>query len=204
MREQQQMLSRFLLAPTLQYDQSHHDRIRMHWADSHPFKQAAVLIPLIRRRHGFHVLLTRRAEHLKHHPGQIAFPGGRYETSDTDLIATALRETFEETRIVCHRQDVLGHLPALSTVSGYMVTPFIATISAQYQAIPDPNEVDHIFEVPLNYLLNPQNIRRHHFLLKGRYHHVYNIPYEHYSIWGATAQMIKLLSDQIWHDHLPT
>ncbi|MCG3887473.1 CoA pyrophosphatase [Photobacterium leiognathi] len=202
MVEQQQILSRFILAPSLQYDQSHEVRIRQHWNASHPFKQAAVLILLVRRNNGFNVVLTRRAEHLKHHPGQIAFPGGRFEPTDSDLISTALRETFEETNIICHRHDVLGNLPALPTVSGYMVTPFIATINPDYIAIPDPNEVDMIFEAPLNHLLNPDNIRQHKFLINGKNHHVYNIPYEGYPIWGATAQMIKLLSDQIWDDNL--
>lgn len=199
---QQQILSRFILAPSQQYDQSHQDRIRQHWEDSYRFKQAAVLIPLVHREYGFNVVLTRRAKHLKHHPGQIAFPGGRFEQTDDDLIATAIRETFEETNITCNRNDILGSLATLPTVSGYIVTPFIATINSDYTPIADHNEVDCIFEAPLHYLLNPKNIRQHEFLINGNNHHVYNIPYEDYSIWGATAQMIKLLSDQIWHDDL--
>lgn len=199
---QQQILSRFLLAPSQQYDQNHQDRIRQHWEDTYRFKQAAVLIPLVHRENGLNVVLTRRAKHLKHHPGQIAFPGGRFEPTDEDLIATAIRETFEETNINCSRNDVHGCLSTLPTMSGYMVTPFIATIDSDYTPIADPNEVDCIFEAPLNHLLNPNNICQYEFLLNGNNHSVYNIPFEDYSIWGATAQMIKLLSDQIWHDDL--
>lgn len=200
MGEHQQILTRFLMAPSQQYDASHKRRINRHFNDDTSFKPAAVLIPLVPRKHGFNVVLTRRAEHLKHHPGQIAFPGGRFETQDHDLITTALRETFEETGIICQRNNVIGQLTPLATTSGYIVTPFISTISNDYCPKPDPGEVDAIFEVPLNYLLNPNNIRSHQFHLRGESHRVYAIPYHNYSIWGATAQMIKLLSNQIWED----
>ena len=190
---QQQILSRFLLAPSLQYDQNHQDRIRQHWEDSYRFKQAAVLIPLVHRENGFNVVLTRRAKHLKHHPGQIAFPGGRFEPTDEDLIATAIRETFEETNITCYRNDVHGCLSTLPTISGYMVTPFIATIDPDYIPIADPNEVEHIFEVPLIHLLNPSNIRQHQFLINGKTHHVYNIPYKNYSICDKNVHFIYIL-----------
>ncbi|MCP4957396.1 CoA pyrophosphatase [Photobacterium aquimaris] len=200
MNEQQQLLTRFLMAPSQQYDKSHKRRIDHHFNDDINFKPAAVLIPLVPRKQGFNVVLTRRAEHLKHHPGQIAFPGGRFEETDNDLITTALRETYEETGIICQRNNVIGQLTPLVTTSGYIVTPFISTISSNYNAKPDPGEVDAIFEVPLNYLLDPQNIKSHQFHLRGEFHRVYAIPYNNYSIWGATAQMIKLLSNQIWED----
>ncbi|MCD9517263.1 CoA pyrophosphatase [Photobacterium phosphoreum] len=200
MGEQQQILTRFLMAPSQQYDASHKRRIDHHFTDDIDFKPAAVLIPLVPREQGFNVVLTRRTEHLKHHPGQIAFPGGRFEAPDIDLIATALRETYEETGIICQRNNVIGQLTPLATTSGYIVTPFISTISSNYNAKPDPGEVDAIFEVPLNYLLDPKNIKSHQFHLRGECHRVYAIPYNNYSIWGATAQMIKLLSNQIWED----
>ena len=200
MGEQQQILTRFLMAPSQQYDASHKRRIDHYFTDDTHFKPAAVLIPLVPRDKGFNVVLTRRAEHLKHHPGQIAFPGGRFETQDHDLITTALRETYEETGIVCQRNHVIGQLTPLVTTSGYIVTPFISTISNDYTAKPDPGEVDAIFEVPLNYLLDPGNIKSHQFHFRGEFHRVYAIPYHNYSIWGATAQMIKLLSNQIWED----
>lgn len=199
MNYQQQLLARFLLAPLASYDQSHTARIRQRVAASKPLKQAAVLIPLVPRDNSFNVVFTRRARHLKHHPGQIAFPGGRYEPQDVDLIETAIRETKEETGILCNRSRILGQLPSLPTISGYLVTPYLSTIPENYRPALDPNEVDDLFEVPIRYLLNPVNMRTERVIINGIKHHIYAIPYNNYSIWGATAQMIKLLSKQLWY-----
>ncbi|MCW8327306.1 CoA pyrophosphatase [Photobacterium sp. SDRW27] len=199
MNYQQQLLARFLLAPLTNYDQSHSARVRQHVAASSTLKQAAVLIPLVPRNNSFNVVFTRRARHLKHHPGQIAFPGGRYEQQDVDLIETAIRETREETGILCNRSHILGQLPSLPTISGYIVTPYLSTIPKDYRPALDPNEVDDLFEVPIQYLLNPMNMRTEKFTIDGIKHNIYAIPYSEYSIWGATAQMIKLLSKQLWY-----
>ncbi|PSW07302.1 CoA pyrophosphatase [Photobacterium lipolyticum] len=199
MNNQQQILSRFLLAPTTNYDTSHNVRVRQYVSKTDTFKQAAVLIPLVPRNDSFNILLTRRAKHLKHHPGQVAFPGGRHEAYDVDLIATAIRETKEETGILCKRSHILGQLPSLPTISGYMVTPFLSTIAPDYTPQLDPNEVDELFEVPIHYLLNPVNMRTQQFRVEGKIHTIYSIPFSNYSIWGATAQMIKLLSKQLWY-----
>lgn len=200
MNNQQQILSRFLLAPTTNYDTSHNVRVRQYVSKTDTFKQAAVLIPFVPRNDSFNIVLTRRANHLKHHPGQVAFPGGRHETSDVDLIATAIRETKEETGILCKRSHILGQLPSLPTLSGYMVTPFLSTIAPDYKPKLDPNEVDQLFEVPIHYLLNPVNMRTQQFRIKGNLHNIYSIPFNNYSIWGATAQIIKVLSNQLWHE----
>lgn len=199
MNYQQQLLARFLLAPLSSYDQSHSARVLRHVAASKPLKQAAVLIPLVPRDNTFNVVFTRRARHLKHHPGQVAFPGGRYEPQDVDLIATAIRETKEETGILCSRNHILGQLPSLPTISGYMVTPFLSTIPEDYRPALDPNEVDDLFEVPIEYLLNPVNMHTEKITINGMKHNIYAIPYSDYSIWGATAQMIRLLSNQLWY-----
>ncbi|MGF1788488.1 CoA pyrophosphatase [Photobacterium swingsii] len=205
---QQQLLSRFILAPTADYDESHQLRVRQHIAahslttQQHrsPFKPAAVLISLVPRNNTYNVVLTQRAHHLKHHPGQVAFPGGKKEHSDVDLIDTALRETYEETGIICNRDNILGQLPPLPTISGYVVTPYLSTISPHYSPTLDRNEVDSLFEVPLEYLINPLNIKSHKFPVNGRLHDIYSISFSKYSIWGATAQMIKILSMQLWHE----
>ncbi|PSW21120.1 CoA pyrophosphatase [Photobacterium sanctipauli] len=199
MENQQHILTRFLLAPQANYDHSHQARIRQHIAPNSKLKQAAVLIPLVPRNSAYHVVFTRRALHLKHHPGQVSFPGGRYENSDIDLIDTALRETREETGILCNRDNIIGQLPALPTVSGYLVTPYLAIISPEYKPVLDPNEVDELFEAPLDYILNPVNIRTQKFTISGSLHNIYSIPFSKYSIWGATAQMLKLLSKQLWY-----
>ncbi|MGF1685776.1 CoA pyrophosphatase [Photobacterium japonica] len=201
MNSQQHLVTRFLLAPQASYDASHTARIQQSLDIRRPLKQAAVLIPLVPRQHTFHVVLTRRALHLKHHPGQISFPGGKYEPFDHDLIATALRETHEETGILCHRDSIIGQLPALPTVSGYLVTPFVSVISPAYTPTLDANEVDELFEAPLDYLLNPVNMRTQEVTIGGNIHHIYSVPFSKYSIWGATAQMLKVLSKQLWHEH---
>ncbi|MGF1700731.1 CoA pyrophosphatase [Photobacterium makurazakiensis] len=199
MSDQQQFITRFLLAPQAKYDRSHTTRIRQHIEPSSTLKQAAVLIPLVPRNDTFNVVFTRRAQHLKHHPGQVAFPGGRFETEDIDLIETALRETREETGILCNRDSIIGQLPQLPTISGYIVTPYLSTISPNYRPVLDPNEVDELFEVPIDYLLNPVNMRTQRFTLSGTNHNIYSIPFSKYSIWGATAQMLKVLSKQLWY-----
>lgn len=199
MNDQQHLLTRFLLAPQANYDPSHSARIRQVLARRQALKQAAVLIPLVPRGNNFHVVFTRRANHLKHHPGQVAFPGGRYEPQDVDLIETALRETVEETGILCSREHILGQLPVLPTISGYLVTPYVSVISPDYRPDLDPNEVDALFEVPAHHLLNPMNMHTERVQLNGSIHNIYAIPYRQYSIWGATAQMIKLLSSQLWY-----
>ncbi|WP_299018219.1 CoA pyrophosphatase [uncultured Photobacterium sp.] len=201
MNDQQQLLARFLLGPQTHYDPSHSARIKLSAAGSSPrtYKQAAVLIPLVPRHNTYSVVFTLRARHLKHHPGQIAFPGGRYEPQDVDLIDTAIRETKEETGISCNRERILGQLPSLPTISGYIVTPYVSTISANYRPDLDPNEVDDLFEVPIEYLLNPVNMRSARFSINGTDLNIYAIPYHNHSIWGATAQMVKLLSNQLWY-----
>jgi len=199
MNYQQQLLARFLLAPQTSYDQSHSARVRQHVSASGSFKRAAVMISLVPRQNTFNVVLTRRASHLKHHPGQIAFPGGGYESQDADLIETAIRETKEETGILCNRGRILGQLPSLPTISGYIVTPYLSVISPNYRPVLDPNEVDVLFEVPIQHLLNPVNMHTAKFTIDGIKHNIYAIPYGDYSIWGATAQMIRLLSKQLWY-----
>ncbi|ELR67533.1 Putative nudix hydrolase YeaB [Photobacterium marinum] len=201
MNTQQQLLARFLLAPQKSNDSGLAARVRLSAAGStsRKLKQAAVLIPLVPRNNSYNVVLTRRADHLKHHPGQIAFPGGRYESEDVDLIDTAIRETKEETGILCNRESILGHLPSLSTISGYIVTPYVSTISANYTPTLDKNEVDELFEVPIEYLLNPMNIRSSQFVINGSEVNIYSISFHNHAIWGATAQMVKLLSKQLWY-----
>ncbi|WP_413110401.1 NUDIX hydrolase [Thaumasiovibrio sp. DFM-14] len=192
---------RFLLTLTGRYDDGVIDSISKRVPENTTFKKAAVLIGLVKRSDGYHILLTQRAFHLKHHPGQVAFPGGRFEIhSDDDLIDTALRETKEETGIECVRKNILGKLPSLPTVSGYIIHPYVALINPDYQAKIDSNEVASLFEVSANHLLNPKNIDKHAFLINNYPHIVYSVRHPEYAIWGATAQIIKLLSIQVWHE----
>ncbi|GAM59573.1 hypothetical nudix hydrolase yeaB [Vibrio ishigakensis] len=110
-----------------------------------------MLIALVDRGDSLHVLLTKRAEHLKHHPGQVSFPGGKYEESDKDLSFTAVREACEEVGLKEEQITVVGELPALPTISKFAVTPFIAFVDADYSIELDDNEVAEAFEVPASF-----------------------------------------------------
>lgn len=143
----------------LQYFQLHnpdrcvdHETRPFHFQD---FRKAAVLIGLVERRSGLHVIFTRRPMHLKHHPGQICFPGGKYESQDHSLYQTAIREAREEIGIQQQHIELIGHLPELRTVSCFAVTPVIAFISPRYTPVPQQEEVEEIFEIPASYVLNP-------------------------------------------------
>ena len=157
-------------------------------------KSAAVLIPIISHQNQLEVLLTKRANHLIHHPGQISFPGGKVEPFDRDLTATALREAEEEIGLQATFIDVLGQLNTYQTISGYEVTPIVAIVpnSENYQI--DRNEVSEVFHVPLTHFLQ----RQHHIQVPvyhhGKRHNIHFMPYQQYNIWGATAAMLHDLS----------
>ena len=161
------------------------------------FTRAAVLIPIIEQNNQLEVILTLRANHLKHHAGQISFPGGKVEKEDENEIATALRETHEEIGISAENITVLGTLPTYHTVTGYHITPVLGFIKPQLQYCLDTNEVAEIFHVPLNHFLNSKNHITLSIYRNLVNHPVYFMPYKHYNIWGVTAAILKKLSEQL-------
>ena len=169
---------------------------------NHPPRPAAVLVALIERPPGLNVLLTRRTEHLEHHPGQISFPGGRMEPQDDGPIATALRETREEIGLEQDDLEILGQLAPYLTVTGFLVTPVVGMISAPLHLRPDPREVDEVFEVPLSFVLDRRNHQRQQRMFRGRNRQYYVMPYRHYRIWGATAAMLVGLANTLNADEL--
>jgi 8-oxo-dGTP pyrophosphatase MutT (NUDIX family) len=154
---------------------------------------AAVLIALVNRPQGLHVLLTQRTAHLSDHAGQISFPGGRAEDSDASLAATALRETEEEVGLPGSAVAVLGTLPHYETVTGYRVTPVVGWVEPPIEFKPDPFEVAEVFEVPLDFLLTPANQQRHVRMLGDVRRDYWAIPWRDRYIWGATAAMLVIL-----------
>lgn len=160
-------------------------------------RDAAVLIGFVEREQGLNVIMTKRASHLKHHPGQISFPGGKYEESDSSLQATALRETREEIGIAPDAISIFGQMPELVTVSRFKVTPILAFVEANYCVDIDKNEVDEVFEVPVNHLLDKQKLRSAQFRINQSHHRVFAIPYQHHFIWGMTAQIIQAMQQQM-------
>ena len=156
------------------------------------YKPAAVLIPLVQRT-SLTLLLTQRPLHMKHHPGQISFPGGRVEASDVDATATALRETQEEIGLAREHIEVIGTLPAYHTVTNYAVTPVVALVLPPFELTLDSNEVADAFEVPLDFVLDPANHEKRSRAWFGRERNFYAMPYEDKFIWGATAAMLRNL-----------
>lgn len=154
---------------------------------------AAVLVPVIRRDDGLTVLFTQRSADLPDHAGQISFPGGRAEPFDSDIDATALRETEEEIGLPRDRVEVLGRLAQYQTVTGYNVTPVVGWIDPPFTLKPDPVEVADVFEVPLAFLLDPANQQQHFRMVGDRRRDYYAIPYRDRYIWGATAAMLMIL-----------
>ena len=151
---------------------------------------AGVLIPVIERASGLSVLLTQRSADLKHHAAQVSFPGGRMEEGDTDIVATALRETHEEIGIAPQDVAVIGYLPPMPTVSGYAVTPIVGLLAGPAELVVDTTEVEYAFQVPLPFLLNRENQRPAEREIFGRIVPIVEFLFDGQRIWGATAQII--------------
>ena len=158
------------------------------------YKKAAILILLVERKNMLYVILTVRAKHLRHHPGQISFPGGGFEAGDITLTNTALRETKEEIGIDLKYINLFASLPKQITSSHYIVYPYLAFVDNKHQINIDTNEVQSIFEVPLGFLLNKNNIEEMTFLRHGNHVTTYYIIYKNHFIWGFTAQIINAVS----------
>lgn len=160
-------------------------------------RPAAVLCGIVPRPWGLSVILTRRAAHLRRHAGQIAFPGGRVDPGDPSPMAAALREAEEEVGMILEQVDMLGILDPYHTVTGFAVTPFVARIDPRWHPIPDPGEVAEAFEVPFDFLMDPANHRRESYLRDGQKRHFWAMPWGEYHIWGATAGILRGLSERL-------
>lgn len=159
-------------------------------------RDAAVLVALVPCAKGARVVLTKRSSALKHHPGQIAFPGGKRD-GDEALTTTALREAEEEIGLDRNKVRVIGSLPPHETVTSFQVTPHVGIIDGSFKPVAEEGEVAEVFTVPLTHVLNPDN-----YVIEGRYwrgqrRHYFVVPYGPYYIWGATARMLRSLAEQV-------
>jgi len=179
-------LSRPAPAPSSDFDYAPSLR-----AEGRKLRPAAILIALLESPRGLEVILTRRAAHLRNHPGQVAFPGGKVEDSDAGLWDAAMRESEEEIGLSAARK--LGELQGHESITGFEISPQVGLVEGVFEARPDPSEVEDVFTVPLDFLMNPANMRLHKRGGRG----YLAIPFGPHYIWGASARMIKNLAEQL-------
>jgi 8-oxo-dGTP pyrophosphatase MutT (NUDIX family) len=160
-------------------------------------KAAAVLVGVIPRAEGASVLLTRRNEALRHHGGQVSFPGGRVEPGDASPLHAALREAAEEVGLEASQAQALGYLDPLLTITGFRVQPALVLLAPDFVPRPDPSEVAEVFEVPLDLLLDPDQLQRITLHFGGRARHVFQYRYQPQRIWGVTASILFNLRERL-------
>ena len=160
-------------------------------------RPAGVLAPVIMRNGVAELILTKRSSALKHHHGQIAFPGGKQDENDADVVAAALREAQEEIGLPTDLVDVLGTLPSHETVTGFQVTPVIGLVREEFTLIQERGEVEEVFRVPLSHVLNAENFFIQSRRWSGEMRSYFAVPYGPYYIWGATARMLRAWTDKM-------
>lgn len=160
-------------------------------------RDAAVLVAFQNTPEGPHLVLTKRASGLKHHPGQIAFPGGKLDASDADAVAAALREAEEEIALPRGAVDILGTMAAHETITGFTITPILAWIRDPFEPFPEAGEVDEVFTVPFSHIASPANYMIESRFFRGTPRRFYIVPYGPYYIWGATARILRALAEEL-------
>lgn len=161
-------------------------------------KDAAVLIGIVDRGQDASIILTQRTVHLRSHAGQIAFPGGKIDEDDKGPVEAALREAHEEVGLDSDQVEILGDLGNYYSGSGYRIVPVLATVRPPLILSPNPAEVDEVFEVPLSFLMNPENHHKKSGVFRGQTRYYYSMPFQQRNIWGVTAGILRVLYDRIY------
>jgi 8-oxo-dGTP pyrophosphatase MutT (NUDIX family) len=167
-------------------------------ASNRKLRDAAVLIPVIDRGGQATVLLTKRAEKLRNHSGQVAFPGGTIDATDPTPEFTALRETMEEIGLAESFIEVIGRMPDYVAGSGYRIVPVLGIVRPGFTLTLNPDEVDAAFEVPLSFLMDPANHRRDSRMWNDLEWFFYEMPYGGQRVWGVTAGIIRTLYERLY------
>ncbi|MEM8632706.1 MAG: CoA pyrophosphatase [Pseudomonadota bacterium] len=157
-------------------------------------RPAAVLVGVMGRGASARLLLTKRSSRLKHHPGQIAFPGGKVDDGDLDAADAALREAEEEVALPRDRVEIIGTLAPHETVTGFSVTPVLGWIRDDFVIKPEPGEVDEAFYVPWSHVSDPDRFQVQSRRWRGQRRYYYTVPYGPYYIWGATARILRSIA----------
>ena len=160
-------------------------------------RPAGVLVPVSVADGQAQVYLTKRSSALKHHPGQIAFPGGKQDEADATITDAALREAREEIGLDPALVEVLGVLPQHETVTAFQVTPVLGLIRKPFEPVAEPGEVEEVFKVPLAHVLASRNFSVQSRSWRGQRRHYYTVPFGPYYIWGATARILRSLSGMV-------
>jgi 8-oxo-dGTP pyrophosphatase MutT (NUDIX family) len=168
--------------------------------NSTPLREAAVLIPVVDRPGGAAVILTKRAEALRKHSGQISFPGGTIDPEDGSPEAAAIREAHEEIGLEPEVIETLARLPTYVAGTGFLITPVLALVRPDYFLTINPDEVDMAFEVPFSFVMDPNNYKPGSRVWNGKEHFFYTITFEQYRIWGITAGILRVLSERLHVD----
>jgi 8-oxo-dGTP pyrophosphatase MutT (NUDIX family) len=169
------------------------------WQPERPFDRppvpAAVLVSLVQRPSGFSVLYTERSASLRAHSGQIAFPGGKIDPTDADAADAAIREAGEEVGLARRDARVLGFLPTYYTGTNYLITPVVALVEPSRPFIPNPGEVNAVFEVPLEWLMDVRNFGTYRVRRNGEERTTLQIVHGEFVIWGITANLTRRFHD---------
>jgi len=165
-----------------------------------PLREAAVLIPVVDRPDGAGVILTKRAQALRKHSGQISFPGGAIDPEDGSPEAAAIREAYEEIGLQAEAIETLARLPTYLAGTGFLITPVLALVRPDYVLTINPAEVDLAFEVPFSFLMDSTNYQSDSRVWNDKEHFFYTITYQEYRIWGITAGILRVLSERLHVD----
>ncbi|WP_373237768.1 CoA pyrophosphatase [Cohaesibacter celericrescens] len=161
-------------------------------------KDAAVLIPIVDRGNEASIILTQRTDHLASHAGQIAFPGGKVDDHDASAEGAALREADEEIGLKPEFVDVFGYMRPYVSSTGFRIFPVLCTVREGFELVANPGEVADIFEVPLRFLMDPDNHQRKSAEWRGKMRHYFAMPYGDYYIWGVTAGILRNLYETVY------